>query len=70
MVEHDLEISVAGGAVTLAGEVERRVDGELLERLTAAVPGVVSVRSDLRWRLDEPKLPPGDPRVPRPPRDF
>jgi CBS domain-containing protein len=64
-----LDITVTGGAVTLAGEVERRADAELLERLTAAVPGVVSVRSELRWRLDEPKLPPSDPRVPRPPRD-
>jgi len=64
----DLEIGVADGAVTLAGEVERRVDAELLERFAAMVPGVVSVRSDLRWRLDEPKLPESDPRVPRPPR--
>ncbi|HEY7560636.1 MAG TPA: CBS domain-containing protein [Gaiellaceae bacterium] len=63
-----LEIGVADGAVTLAGEVERRVDADLLERLAAAVPGVVSVRSELKWRLDEPKLPSGDPRVPRPPR--
>ncbi|MGH3013428.1 MAG: CBS domain-containing protein [Gaiellaceae bacterium] len=64
-----LEIGVAGGAVTLAGEVERRADADLLERFAAAVPGVVSVRSELEWRLDEPKLSPGDPRVPRPPRD-
>jgi CBS domain-containing protein len=64
-----LEITVENGAVTLAGEVERRVDADLLERFAAAVPGVVSVSSDLKWRLDEPKLPPGDPRVPRPPRD-
>jgi CBS domain-containing protein len=64
-----LEISVDGGAVTLAGEVERRVDADLLERFAAAVPGVVSVGSELKWRLEEPKLEPGDPRVPRPPRD-
>jgi CBS domain-containing protein len=64
-----LEITVQEGAVTLAGEVERRVDAELLERFAATVPGVVSVRSQLNWRLDEAKLSPGDPRVPRPPRD-
>jgi CBS domain-containing protein len=63
-----LEIGVAGGAVTLGGEVERQVDANLLERFAAAVPGVVSVRSELKWRLDEPKLPSGDPRVPKPPR--
>jgi CBS domain-containing protein len=65
----DLEISVAQGAVTLAGEDERKEDADLLERFTAAVPGVVSVRSNLTWRLDEAKLPASDPRVPRPPRD-
>jgi hypothetical protein len=43
------------------------VDAELLERLTAAVPGVVSVRSDLRWQLEDAKLEASDPRVPRPP---
>jgi hypothetical protein len=55
--------------VTLAGEVERPADAELLERMTAAVPGVVSVRSELTSRLGEPTLPKGDPRVPPPPRD-
>ena len=64
----ELEVSVEQGVVELAGEVDRRADAELLERFTAAVPGVVSVRSELRWRFDEPKLPASDPRVPRPPR--
>jgi CBS domain-containing protein len=64
-----LEITVVEGAVMLAGEVERPVDAELLERYTAAVPGVVSVRSELRPRLGEAKLPSSDPRVPPPPRD-
>ena len=63
-----LEVSVDHGVVRLAGEVERRADAELLERFAAAVPGVVAVRSELRWRLDEPKLPQSDPRVPQPPR--
>jgi CBS domain-containing protein len=65
----ELEIGVERGVVTLAGEVERPADAELLERLTEAVPGVVSVRSELRSRFDEPKLPQSDPRVPPPPRD-
>ena len=62
-----LDVTVTGGAVTLAGEVERPADAELLERMTAAVPGVVSVRSDLTARLGEPTLPKSDPRVPQPP---
>jgi CBS domain-containing protein len=65
-----LGIRVEGGAVTLTGEVERKVDADLLARHAAAVPGVVSVRSELKWRLDEPAVPAGDPRVPIPPRDL
>ena len=63
-----LEISVEGGDVTLAGEVDLKADAELLERFAARVPGVVSVRSELRWRVDQPKLPQSDPHVPQPPR--
>lgn len=62
----ELEISVQGGDVTLGGEVDLKADAELLERFAARVPGVVSVRSRLRWRVD-PKLPRADPRVPQPP---
>ena len=64
----ELEVDVDRGVVKLAGEVERSADAQLLERLTAAVPGVVSVHSELRWKLDEAKLPASDPRAPRPPR--
>lgn len=63
-----LEVCVENGVVKLSGEVERPADAELLQRFTAALPGVVSVDSGLRSRLDEPKLPASDPRVPRPPR--
>jgi CBS domain-containing protein len=61
----DLDISVEGGEVRLAGEVDQKADAELLERFAARVPGVVSVRSELRWRLDEPKQPP----IRKPPLD-
>lgn len=63
-----LEISVKGGEVTLAGEVDLKADAELLERFAARVPGVVSVRSELRWRVDRPTLPQSDPHVPQPRR--
>ncbi|HZQ64719.1 MAG TPA: CBS domain-containing protein [Gaiellaceae bacterium] len=62
-----LEVAVRDGEVTLRGDLDTRADAELLERLTARVPGVVAVRSELRWRLDEPRLPVSDPRVPQPP---
>jgi CBS domain-containing protein len=63
-----LDISVKAGEVTLKGEVDLKTDAELLERFTARVPGVVSVRSQLRWKIERPKLPQSDPRVPQPPR--
>lgn len=63
-----LEVSVESGEVTLAGKVDARADAELLERFAARVPGVVSVRSELRWDVDEPKLARSDPHVPQPPR--
>jgi CBS domain-containing protein len=63
-----LDVAVDQGVVKLAGEVERRADAELLQRFAAAVPGVVSVDSELRWKLDEPKLPASDRRLPQAPR--
>jgi CBS domain-containing protein len=63
-----LEVRVEGGEVVLAGEVESNADAELLERFARRVPGVVDVVSQLRWRVVDPKVPAGNPRVPRPPR--
>ncbi|HEX2346038.1 MAG TPA: CBS domain-containing protein [Gaiellaceae bacterium] len=45
-------VEVERGAVRLIGRVDNRGDAELLERLTARVPGVVSVQADLTWRAD------------------
>lgn len=64
----EVTISVERGVVTLAGELDTKADAELVERFSSRVPGVVQVRSQLRWRIDEPKLPRGNPRVPVPPR--
>ncbi|MCS7005999.1 MAG: CBS domain-containing protein [Thermoleophilia bacterium] len=60
----ELEISVENGEVALRGKVESRADAELLEYFATRVPGVVAVRSTLRWEVDEPKLPQSDPRIP------
>lgn len=70
-IEDDrLEIVVDRGDVTLSGQVERRSDAELLARLAARVPGVISVRSTLGWEQDDRKtsVPGSDPHVPAPPR--
>jgi osmotically-inducible protein OsmY len=61
-------VTVERGVVTLSGELDTRADAQLVERFSSRVPGVVQVRSELRWRVDEPKLPRGNPRVPVAPR--
>jgi CBS domain-containing protein len=52
-VDDEVVVEVSRGAVTLSGRLEHRSDVELLERLVAAVPGVVNVASSVAWRLDD-----------------
>ncbi|HVN62633.1 MAG TPA: CBS domain-containing protein [Gaiellaceae bacterium] len=47
----DLEVEVHEGEVTVAGEVDTKSDAELLPELIAQVPGVVSVESNLTWKV-------------------
>jgi CBS domain-containing protein len=47
----DVQVSVAGGEVQLRGEVEHERDAEILPRLVARVPGVVSVDCLVRGRV-------------------
>lgn len=63
-----VRIGVREGEVTLEGDVAQKADAELLEHFATRVPGVVSVRSDLSWRLESPEPPASDPHVPAPPR--
>ncbi len=46
--EDALELSVRDGEVSLSGELRDTVDADLLRRLIAQVPGVVSVETDLQ----------------------
>ena len=46
--EDALELSVRDGEVSLSGELRDTVDSDLLRRLVAQVPGVVSVETDLQ----------------------
>lgn len=48
-----VRVEVTRGAVKLDGMLETRVDVDLLERLTARVPGVVSVASSLTSKVEE-----------------
>ncbi len=46
---HDVQVEVEDGEVTLRGRLGQRSDADLLPRLAARVPGVVTVRSQLTW---------------------
>ncbi|RBM22880.1 hypothetical protein DI005_04370 [Prauserella sp. PE36] len=47
-----VDVNVDRGVVTMLGEVERRTDGELAQRLAEHVLGVVHVHNLLDYRLD------------------
>ena len=49
----EVELKVVEGIAHLAGSVDRRSTATILERLVGQVDGVVGVRSDLRWELDD-----------------
>ena len=51
--EGAVQVGVVEGAVTLAGVVETEMDADVLVRLVRRVPGVVSVTSDVGWRMPE-----------------
>lgn len=53
MRPEEVEISVVEGIAQLAGTVDRRSTATILERLVGQVDGVVGVRSELRWELDD-----------------
>jgi osmotically-inducible protein OsmY len=48
-----LDVQVDAGDTTIAGSVRTRTEAEILPKLVARVPGVVSVRSELTWTDDE-----------------
>jgi CBS domain-containing protein len=48
-----LDVHVHGGETTIAGTVRTRTAAEILPKLVAKVPGVVSVRSELTWTDDD-----------------
>ena len=48
-----LTVAVTGGVATLDGSVERRTTTQIAGQLTKAVPGVVDVRNNLSYELDD-----------------
>ncbi len=56
MDPHEIEVKVSHGNVELRGTVDRRSTAEVLAHLAGQVDGVVSVTSELTWRLDDSRL--------------
>ena len=48
-----VDVSVVEGEATLRGEVERRSMAETLPELVGRIPGVLTVKSELRWQDDD-----------------
>jgi CBS domain-containing protein len=48
-----VSVELDEGEVMLTGSVRRRSDADVLPRLVRSVPGVVGVRSELRWSVDD-----------------
>lgn len=46
-------VDVHDGVVTLTGEVERRIEATVAQRMTRQVDGVIDVVPELTWRIDD-----------------
>jgi CBS domain-containing protein len=49
----NMTVTVENGAVELSGHVGSKTDAELVGSLTRRVPGVMSVKSDVTWDVDD-----------------
>lgn len=47
------DVTVSQGVAVLTGMTHQRRDAELLPRVIREIPGVVEVRSQLTWSVDE-----------------
>ncbi|HXG39942.1 MAG TPA: CBS domain-containing protein [Candidatus Limnocylindrales bacterium] len=52
------EIVVADGVATIRGQVDRRSTAEMIDRIVAIVPGVIAVRTDVSWAIDDSRIEP------------
>lgn len=49
-------VVVSDGMARIGGQVERRSEAEMIERVTAMVPGVTGVATELTWKLDDRQI--------------
>lgn len=63
-------VTVTDGAVSISGRVERRSTAEMIERAVSMVPGIVHVKTDVVWVLEDSQIQPPsrDPVFPFGPR--
>jgi CBS domain-containing protein len=54
------EVVATNGDVWITGRVERRSTAAIVEETIRLVPGIVSVRADIRWALDDRDLRPAE----------
>lgn len=50
------DVAVTDGKARIGGQVERRSEADMIERISAMVPGVTGVETDLTWKLDDRQI--------------
>jgi CBS domain-containing protein len=50
------DVVVTNGKAVVRGEVERRSEAEMIERIAVMVPGIVGVETELSWKLDDRQI--------------
>lgn len=50
------EVVVTKGKARIRGQVERRSEADVIERIAMMVPGIVGVESELTWTLDDRQI--------------
>ena len=50
------EVAVTRGTARIRGQVERRSEADMIERIAMMVPGVVGVEPELTWKLDDRQI--------------
>ena len=50
------DVDVTDGQARIGGQVERRSEADMIERISAMVPGVTGVETDLTWALDDRQI--------------
>jgi len=52
-------VRVTRGVATITGHAERRSTAESVRSTVAMVPGIVGVKADVSWSLDDAEIRPG-----------